>query len=180
MEPIGPLGRPLGMDAVLGEVAEDTVGVPVTFEDFYRRSWVEVYRPLAATLGDADLAAEAVDEAMVRAYVRWRRIRTLDNPEGWIYRVAYRWAIDRIRRRWRDHRFKGRLVEAATTDEPIVEPGLGAALASLPVEQRAVVVLAAAYDWSHRRIADTLGIRPGTVKSRLHRGLERLRREMGA
>ncbi len=168
------------MDAVAGEAIGDVVIAPPTFEDFYRRSWVEVYRPLAATIGDPDLAAEAVDEAMVRAYARWRKVREAENPEGWIYRVALRWAIDRLRRRQRERRFENRLADVASTREPEVEPGLWPALAALPVEQRAVVVLAAAYDWPERRIADTLGIRPGAVKSRLHRGLERLRRELGA
>jgi len=43
-----------------------------------------------------------------------------------------------------------------------------------------VIVLACAFDWSERQIADTLGIRPGTVKSRLHRGLQNLREELNA
>lgn len=62
----------------------------------------------------------------------------------------------------------------------MVEPGLSSALDTLPIEQRAVVVLACAFDWSQKEIAEALHIRPGTVKSRLHRGLNRLRKEIHA
>lgn len=153
---------------------------PTGFEDFYRLSWSLVYRPLAATLGDADLAAESVDEAMARAFARWDTVRKTANPEGWVYRVAYRWAVDRLRRRRRLWALLPRLGSPDHADRHLVEPGLEAALAVLPVEQRAVVVLASAFDWSESEIADALSIRPGTVKSRLHRGLARLREEIGA
>jgi RNA polymerase sigma factor (sigma-70 family) len=150
------------------------------FEVFYQRSWDGVYRPLAATLGDSDLAAEAVDEAMSRAYAQWRSVQLASNPQGWVYRVAYRWSIDRLRRRRREQRLLPRLFDGPVPERTSVEPGLDAALGSLPIEQRAAVVLSCAFDWSEAQIADALSIRPGTVKSRLHRGLEQLRRELHA
>lgn len=153
---------------------------PSSFEDFYRLSWLGVYKPLVATIADPDLAAEAVDEAMVRAYARWSGVSAMANPGGWIYRVAYRYAIDRLRRHGRERKLLPRLIGAGNHREPLVEPGLAGALDVLPTEQRAVVVLACGYDWSERDIADALGVRPGTVKSRLSRGLARLREEMGA
>lgn len=148
------------------------------FEVFYSQTWDSVYRPLAVTIGDSDLAAEAVDEAMVRAFAKWRSVQRVDNREGWVYRVAYRWAIDRLRRRGRERLLLPRLVDTPSDSVSLVEPGLDAALASMPLDQRSVVVLSCAFDWSEVQIADALGIRRGTVKSRLHRGLEFLRREM--
>ena len=170
--------RPLSMDTAIDHVVGRLR--PFEFEDFYRTSWLAVYRPLAATLGDADLAAESVDEAMVRAFARWGAIRAMSDPEGWVYRVAYRWALDRLRRSRRLKALLPRLGSRHDDDEHLVEPGLAAALAALPIEQRAVVVLASAFDWSENEIADALSIRPGTVKSRLHRGLSSLREEIGA
>ena len=179
MEPSGGVVRP-----VIVETDTDTPAMerlrPLDFEVFYRQSWDVVYRPLAATLGDSDLAAEAIDEAMARAYAKWRSVQRMNNPQGWVYRVAYRWSIDRLRRKGRERRLLPRLVDAPANGEAQVEPGLDAALGSLPMEQRAVVVLSGAFDWSEAQIAEALGIRPGTVKSRLHRGLEHLRREMHA
>lgn len=151
---------------------------PVRFESFYSAFWSDVFKPLAATLGDRDLAREAVDEAMVRAYTRWPRVRTMSNPQGWVYRVAYRWAIDRIRRRKVERRLIPRFVTDTTGSDPMFEPKLSPAMASLPVEQRAVVVLTCVFEWPQAEIAEVLGIRVGTVKSRLHRGLQRLREEL--
>ncbi|MFQ5524311.1 MAG: RNA polymerase sigma factor [Acidimicrobiia bacterium] len=149
------------------------------FEVFYDLAWGSVFRPLAVTLGDPELAAEAVDEAMTRAFARWRFVQQMSNPEGWVYRVAYRWAIDRLRRHRTERRLLAKLARVPFEEATIrVEPGLGAALETLSVEQRSVVVLACAFDWSEREIALALGVRPGTVKSRLSRGLERLRREL--
>lgn len=172
MEPITGVVRPL-------HVAEEMIELrPSSFDSFYRESWNEIYRPLAATIRDLDLAAEAVDEAMLRAYGRWRQVSGMSNPTGWVYRVAYRWAIDRLRRRTVEQRVLPRLIPG-TQSHGINEPRLNGALAGLNDGQRAVVVLAYAFDWTEREIADVLGIPPGTVKSRLHRGLAALREEMG-
>lgn len=157
-------------------------GVEVThardFEAFYRIERVGLYRALALTLGDADLAREAVDEAMVRAYQRWRRVRGYANPAGWVYRVALNWAISRLRRR-------GRTLPAATigqrawSDEPALpDEELSRAVASLAKQQRAVVVLRFYLDWSNDQIASALKVPAGTVKSRLHRGLVALREHL--
>ena len=178
MELGGRLVRPLSVDTAIEQATHRLRAT--SFEDFYRLSWSTVYRPLVATLGEADLACEAVDEAMVRAFARWDSIRGKDNPEGWVYRVAYRWAIDRLRRRRRLRALLPRLRSVDHSDEYNVEPGLEAALSVLSIEQRSVVVLACAFEWSESEIAEALAIRPGTVKSRLHRGLARLRKEIGA
>lgn len=178
MEPSCLVVRPYDVDTVVEH--EETLQ-PSDFSAFYKRTWIEIYRPLVATIRDPDLAAEAVDEAMERAYARWSRVSGVSNPEGWIYRVAYRWAIDRLRRRSTERRLLPRLVtDPLGREAPSVEPSLSGALSVLPMEQRAVVVLSCAFDWPEADIADVLRIRPGTVKSRLHRGLARLREELGA
>jgi RNA polymerase sigma-70 factor (sigma-E family) len=149
------------------------------FEAFYRRERPGLHRALTLTLGDADLALDAVDEGMARAYQRWRTVQGYANPAGWVYRVARNWAISRLRRRRRstsvpevpDHRTH----EDARRDE-----ALAAALAALPESQRAVVVLRYHLDWSVEQTATALGVAPGTVKSRLHRALAELRTALEA
>lgn len=76
-----------------------------SFEGFYRSSWDEVYRAVWVTIRDADLAAEATDEAMARAFQRWDQVRGYTNVWGWVYRVAVNWAITRLRRCTRDRRW---------------------------------------------------------------------------
>jgi DNA-directed RNA polymerase specialized sigma24 family protein len=61
---------------------------------------------------------------------------------------------------------------------PMAEPAVAAALAALPPNHRAVVVCRLMLGWSELQTAEALRIRPGTVKSRLHRANTRLQSEL--
>ena len=142
------------------------------FVAFYRAKRDRVARALALTLGDGLLAAEATDEAMARAYQRWGRVGTFDDPAGWVYRVGLNWASSVLRR---DRRAPSPPVERGCPDVgPVSEPAVRAALAELEVRQRAVIVCRFYLGLSEQETAAALGTRPGTVKSRLHRGLRHL------
>lgn len=149
----------------------------LAFEAFYRRERDGLRRAVAFAVGDHGLAGEAVDEAMARAYQRWTRIGGYDDPAGWVYRVAVNWA----RSGWRRAR---RLVVGAvpeTTATPphdLPDPALWAAVASLPPGQRDALVLRFVLDWPHERIASALDITTGTARSRVTRGLQRLRTDL--
>lgn len=150
---------------------------PITFEEFYAGQWQEIYRPLAVTLRDPDLAREATDEAMVRVYQKWHSVRSFTNAPGWAYRVGLNWAISQLRKRKR--LVQGRLPSSTPTWDPEpADPAISAALIHLPVEQRAVVVLRYLCDQSQSDIAAALDIPLGTVRSRLSRALDRLREEV--
>lgn len=153
------------------------MALPLTFDDFYRGERDRLYRAIALTLGDTDLAAEAIDEAMVRAYQRWRRLSGYDNPAGWVYRVALNWAISWTRRRRRAVLVAAVPDQAEPTHGP-ADAGLAAAIEALGAQHRAVIVLRFQLDWSVEQIAAALGVPEGTVKSRLHRGLVALRRQL--
>jgi len=144
-----------------------------SFERFYSDSWHVVYRALVVGIGDNDLAREAVDEAMVRAYERWRTVSTMANREGWVYRVASNWATSRLRRR----RLLAR--PQATTevlrDPEVVDPRLLEAVRRLSPKHRDVVVARYLLDMSESSTAQALGIPDGTVKSRLSRALVELK-----
>jgi RNA polymerase sigma-70 factor (ECF subfamily) len=144
------------------------------FEVFYADRSDEVYRALAVTLRNSELAREATDEAMVRAYSRWSKVRRLNNPSGWVYRVAYNWALDRLRRS--EPPLAGFV--GGSVDDPLPRPDLARALDALSVEQRAVVVLRVVHDWSEAEVAYALNVPVGTVKSRLSRALQILRNEV--
>ena len=139
-----------------------------SFHDFYAGSRDRIGRALAVTLGDADLAADSVDEAMARAYQKWSSVSRMENPAGWVYRVGLNVARSRIRRLTR----RRRVNPLATGDVPeptLLEPAVTRALQALPVEQRSVVICRLLLGWSEAETAASLGIRPGTAKSRLHR-----------
>jgi RNA polymerase sigma-70 factor (ECF subfamily) len=115
---------------------------------------------VAVAVRDTDLAKEAVDEAMARAFQRWRSVTKMSNPEGWVYRVAMNWATSRLRRRAVPVRG---LETPAVTYQP--EPGLVAAVRSLPRQQRDVVIARCLLDMSEVDTAEALGVSVGTVKS---------------
>lgn len=160
--------------ALSEELAEPLATMsPAVFAEFYGSSRERLVRGLALTLGDAHLAAEAVDEAMARAYQRWDRVGAFDDPAAWVYRVGLNWASSILRRR--------RRAPAPPTERgpdnlaPVPEPTVKAALAELTDGQRSVIICRYYLGMSEAETADALHTRPGTVKSRLHRGLQQLR-----
>lgn len=166
------------IDGVDDAAEADDIDVDVlsrSFEAFYAECRDRVGRALALTLGDAELAADAVDEAMARAYQHWSKVEAHDNPAGWVYRVGLNYARSHVRRR----RGREELLHPSRHDEaPSIEPTVAAALAGLPARQRAVVVCRLLLGWSERETAAALNIRNGTVKSRLHRALRELQVEL--
>lgn len=163
-------------------MAVDTGEIPVvrfatgSFEAFYETSRRHIFRALALTLGNSDLAADAVDEAMARAYQHWRTVSTFDNQAGWVYRVGLNWARSRLRKRRRE--VLSEEPPERSTEVTFSDPDLERVVMSLPLEARSVVVLRFYLDWSTDEVAGALGIRPGTVKSRLHRAMNELRQQL--
>jgi RNA polymerase sigma-70 factor (ECF subfamily) len=119
-----------------------------------------------------DAGRDAAADALIYGWEHWDRIRQMDNPAGYLYRVGQRKAK---RRRHRE----ALLPEVPDSTAPWVEPKLPAALSRLSRMQRVVVVLVHGYDVSHREAAGLLGISRGTVQRHLERGLARLRTELG-
>jgi RNA polymerase sigma-70 factor (ECF subfamily) len=135
-------------------------------------------------LRDQDRAQDAVQEALVLA---WKHVGALRDPgawDGWLYRLTVRACY----RSARHHKARD-LVElhVVLDDEPEMHDfsltvaerdRLGRELGRLPLEQRAVMVLHFYLDLPLTDAAEILGIPAGTVKSRLHRGLDALRAAM--
>lgn len=144
----------------------------MVFEAHYQR----LVRSLTLMAGDVDTAADAVQEAFVKAHLRWRRIRRYDDPVGWIRRVA----INQLRD---DHRRSGRKRQALTrlaarpdaVSEPTEIDEFDRLLAELPRQQRATTALYYVDGLSVAEIATALGIAQGSVKSHLHDARTRLR-----
>jgi RNA polymerase sigma-70 factor (ECF subfamily) len=151
----------------------ETVTTILPFEEFYREQRAAIGRALALTLRDTQLASEAIDEAMARAYQRWSRVQAFDNPGGWVYRVGLNWSRSILRRALRPAPVWV-TTEGTVTDPGGLDPTIDRALAQLSIEQRAVVVCRLLVGYSEAQTAAALGLRPGTVKSRLARAITRL------
>jgi RNA polymerase sigma-70 factor (ECF subfamily) len=169
----------VSVDVVSSRANNEPVAVEATFETFYFEHRETVARAVALATGDVDQAADSTDEAMIRAYQRWSHVGNLQQPAGWVFRVAVNHSRSRIRRVARKARYAAVLDRDRYDDTPfeqrIGDSEVVNALHELPAAQRSVVVLRILLEFTERECADALGIRPGTAKSRLHRGLAHLR-----
>jgi len=124
--------------------------------------------------GDWHTADDVVQDALVRVYERWHRIRP-DAATSYARRVVATATIDRARRPWRREVSSDVLPEVTALREDETPYDVVGALAQLPPRQRAVLVLRFFDDLDVNETARLLGITPGTVKSATSRGLESLR-----
>lgn len=150
-----------------------------SFSQFYEADRARLVRSLALTIGDPDLAAESVDEAMARAYDRWDKISTSGSPSAWVYRVAQNLATSRFRRLRRDRIYGPRIARPEDHIDVHSDKVLADALENLSKEHRDVLVLRYFLDWSVAEVAEALGVAVGTVKSRTSRALAELGENMG-
>lgn len=153
--------------------------VTVSFETTFHEHRAQLVRALSLSLGDRELAAEAVDEAFTRALHRWHVVGDFDSPQAWIYKTARNWATSRFRRGLRDRRYAPKIASPDSTTDLLPDPALAKALEALPSTQRNVLVLRYYLDWPIASIADALDISVGTVKSRTNRALKELNRVLG-
>ena len=152
-----------------------------SFERLIRPELTSAYRLAGYLTGDASAAEDAAQEAVLRAWQAFPRLRDESQLRSWFQRIVANVCNDHMRRR--------RLVAFAPLTDPPPEPAdpfrssldriaLGRALATLTLEQRAVVVLRYLLDLTNEEIADRLRIPNGTVKSRLHYAFVALRHEL--
>jgi RNA polymerase sigma factor (sigma-70 family) len=147
--------------------------VPATdFDDWYAEQRPRVYLSLLTISGDADLAAEATDEAFTRVVAHWTRVRTMESPGGWAQRVA----LNVLRRRMRRRRLEERLVRRLDRREHEAMPTgeVWDLVRALPERQRVAIVLRYVADLTEPDIAVVMGIARGTVASTLASARERL------
>jgi RNA polymerase sigma-70 factor (ECF subfamily) len=170
---------------VIWVVAESVPVVEVGDGDdvavLFRAHYARLVRTLTVICGDTDLAADAVQEAFVRAHGRWRSIRHYDDPVGWVRHVALNLLRDDRRRSTRKQRAIERLavLTAATTPPPAEPDGATALLASLPRQQRVAAALFYVDGLSVAEVAAAMGIASSSVKSHLHDARRSLRGIVG-
>jgi RNA polymerase sigma-70 factor (ECF subfamily) len=149
------------------------------FERLFREYWPRAHRAALLVTGDAAAAEDIAQESFLAA------IRNLDRfdrrrPFGpWLHRIVVNRAIDWARAR----SLRGEVeaddsLAADPEPQPPAElPQLVRALAELPPDQRAVIVLRHLLEYTPGEIAELLDLPRGTVNSRLRRGLDALQRD---
>lgn len=148
------------------------------FRQFVAGRYPSLVRTAYLLTGDRGHAEDLVQTALLRTYGAWRRLADPGNAEAYTRRVMVRLAARWRARRWHGERSADRLPEIAAGDEAAavdLADAVRAALLSLPLRQRAVLVLRFYEQRTEVEIADVLGCSVGTVKSRASRGLAGLR-----
>jgi RNA polymerase sigma-70 factor, ECF subfamily len=150
-----------------------------TFEEFYRACFDRLVGQLALVTGSMAEAEDVVQEAFLRAAGRWPSLRHYDVPEQWVRRVALRLAINQFRRARRRAAALVRLGPPPVTPPASADAlALDAALRTLPIRHRQVVVLHYLLGLSVEEVGRELVLPVGTVKSQLHRARQALARQL--
>ena len=151
------------------------------FEEFYALEHRRLSRALTLMCGDAEQAADCVADAFERACARWDQVQLLEDPAGWVRRVA----INRLHDARRSLVRRDALLVRIGVDPDVLIDDTGAddsvlaAVASLSDQQRAVVALHYLDDQPVEEVAEVLGLSAGTVKYHLHQARRRLRSTLG-
>ncbi|NNG34184.1 RNA polymerase sigma factor SigE [Nakamurella aerolata] len=157
---------------------------PPAWESIVRDHGDRVYRLAYRLAGNQHDAEDITQETFIRVFRSLHSFKP-GSFEGWLHRIATNVFLDLVRRRARirmealpedTDRIAGHsLSPEQSYAENNLDPDLQAALDELPPDFRAAVVLCDVEGLSYEEIGATLGIKMGTVRSRIHRGRHALR-----
>lgn len=168
---------------------EVVVWQPPSWETIVAEHSARVYRLAYRLTGDRHDAEDLTQETFVRVF---RSLHTYSPGtfEGWLHRITTNIFLDGARRRSRIRfDFLGQDADRLTLSSPEhtaerqyehthLDDDIQSALDGLPPEYRAAVVLSDIEQLSYEEIAVTLGVKMGTVRSRIHRARARLRKAL--
>ena len=151
------------------------------FVAFFKTHYGDLAKALYLLTRDQAEAEELAQEAMTRVYERWGRVRTMDSPGGYLYRTALNLQRKRARRLAVIAVIHPTAAREGADPAQVVEDRMEVLrlLACLSVPQRQVVVLVEWMGMDATEVAGVLGIKPASVRTRLHRAREVLRVGMG-
>jgi RNA polymerase sigma-70 factor (sigma-E family) len=153
------------------------------FAAFVRSRGDHHVRMAALLTGDWQAAEDLVQASLVKLYRAWPRLDTSEPPDAYLRRIIVNTRRSWWRARWRREMPVEALPDVASLDDVADRHAVGAlvrqALARLPRQQRAVLVLRYCEDLPEAEVALLLGCSVGSVKTHAHRGLRTLRELLG-
>jgi RNA polymerase sigma factor (sigma-70 family) len=170
------------------EAGRSETWVPPTWDEVVREHADRVYRLAYRLSGNRADAEDLTQETFVRVFKSLAEY-TPGTFEGWLHRITTNLFLDMVRRRQRI-RFDALPEDAGDRlpsrehgpeqayEQMNLDPEIQAALDDLPADFRVAVVLCDLEQLSYEEIAATLGIKVGTVRSRIHRGRVLLRQSL--
>ncbi len=160
-------------------------GDQAAFVDLIRSRLDRLYALAYRILRDADRAEDALQDALVIAWRDLRGLRDPDRFDAWMHRLVVRECIDQAtRERRRVANLRVLPVDGPIARDDLLSIGdrdqLDRGFRRLPPEQRAILVLHHYLGYMPSEIAETLGIPPGTARSRLHHAHRAMRAALDA
>jgi RNA polymerase sigma factor (sigma-70 family) len=137
-------------------------GLETLIEQVYRERYIGFRNALAPIVGGRDAAHDVVQEAFARALRDSRKLRRDESLIPWIWRIAFRIALQERDRRGRDELSDDLMILDEERD-----PALAAAVRALSPKRRLVLFLRYYADFSYAEIAEAVGIAEGTVAATL-------------
>jgi RNA polymerase sigma-70 factor (ECF subfamily) len=146
------------------------------FEDFFHAHHERLLRAMYLATGDRHEADDLAQEAFVRVFERWERVRDMEDPIGYLYRAALNLRRSRLRRLAVAAR-KAVRPDPRPDEQEAAEDrsAVHRALAALPDGQREAVVLVEWLGMTDEGAGAALGVSAGAVRTRLHRARVALR-----
>jgi RNA polymerase sigma factor (sigma-70 family) len=150
------------------------------FEAFFRAEYERLFHALYLLTADTYEADDVAQDALLRAYERWDRIRSMESPVGYVYRTA----LNLYRSRLRKLAVGARRVFAAIPSDDIsgsvaARHDVHQALAALPRGQQEALILVEWLGLDSGEAGRILGIDASSVRGRVHRGRISLRERLG-
>jgi RNA polymerase sigma factor (sigma-70 family) len=162
-----------------------TTGDSEAFLALYQQNLPRVYAVCLRMLADGEEAEEVAQQVLIRAWETLGSYRGESPLSAWIHRIAINVALDYLRSRRRLGRRVQFTDDLETYDNPDpassreIQIDIEQAIAALPPQARAVVVLHDIEGYSHGEISDLLGIAIGTSKAHLHAARRLLKEVLG-
>jgi RNA polymerase sigma factor (sigma-70 family) len=152
------------------QLVSSTEHMAVAFTEFFSECEPVLRHALVASCG-SEAGREAAADAFEYAWIHWDRVRSMEYPVGYLYRVGrsaakkYRQTYPAVRR-------------PAESLLPWIEPELEPALRRLSERQRLAVVLRYSFGYRYDEVAEVMGVSIPTVQKHAERALEKLRRRL--
>jgi RNA polymerase sigma-70 factor, ECF subfamily len=150
------------------------------FETFFRSEYLRLLQAMYLASGSRADAEDLAQEAMARAFERWDRIGELASPQGYVYTTAFNLHRSRMRRVAMS--FKHRSDPPAPHEPSEVASDraeIHRILQSIPRSQREALLLVEWVGMSSEEAGTVLGIDPSSVRGRVHRAKQTIRRRFG-
>ncbi|ASK61570.1 RNA polymerase sigma factor SigW [Virgibacillus phasianinus] len=184
------------MDLMIKEkIKQVKKGDQSAFEDVVTFYQHKIYQHCYRMLGNAHEAEDIAQEAFIRAYTNIDSYDINRKFSTWLYRIATNLTIDRIRKRkpdyYLDAEVKGTdglnmysqlesdtILPEAEVENLELKSYIHHEISELPPKYRSIIILRYLEEFSLQEISDILDIPLGTVKTRIHRGREALRKKL--